>query len=118
MAISQAPNMVFDLDDVPEYAREFMVKGRTGHSFNQTIKDSIVFEYHDVLHESPLPELDIILIRDLISFVPASDQANLIAGFGEKLKNRGIVIIGRNEYLSENEWQQVGRDPVSAFVKT
>jgi purine-binding chemotaxis protein CheW len=117
MAISQAPNMVFDLDDVPEYCREFMVKGRTGYSFNQAIKDSIVFEYHDVLHDSPLPELDIILIRDLISFVSVPDQANLIAGFGEKLKSRGIVIIGKNEYLSENEWQSVGKDPVSAFVK-
>ncbi|MDR2759828.1 MAG: chemotaxis protein CheW, partial [Spirochaetaceae bacterium] len=61
MAISQAPNMIFDLDEVPEYCRGFMVRGRNGYSFNQAIKDSLLFEYHDILNENSLPELDIIL---------------------------------------------------------
>jgi purine-binding chemotaxis protein CheW len=117
MAISQAPSMVFDLEDVPEYCRAFMVKGRHGHGFNQVIKDSIVFEYHDVLHDSPLPDLDIILARDLLSFIGVSDQENLMAVFSEKLKTRGIVFVGRNEYLSENEWRFIGKDPVPAFMK-
>jgi purine-binding chemotaxis protein CheW len=117
MAISQAPNMVFDLDDVPEFYRSFMTKGRTGYSFNQAIKDSIVFEYHDILHENPLPDLDIILARDLLSFIPGPEQDKLATGFGEKLKSRGIVFVGRNEYLSENDWQLVGKDPISAFVR-
>ncbi|MDR1176223.1 MAG: chemotaxis protein CheW [Treponema sp.] len=116
MAISQAPNMSFDLDEVPEYCRPYMIKGKNGYSFNQEIKDSIVYEYHDVLNDTPLPELDIILGRDILSFFPIPDQERLIANFVEKLKSRGIVIVGRNEKLVGEEWLSLATDPVSAFT--
>jgi purine-binding chemotaxis protein CheW len=117
MAIAQAPNMIFDLDDVPEYCRSFMTKGRNGYAFNQVIKDAIVFEYHDILNDNPLPDLDIILARDVLSFVPVADQQRLCAGFGEKLKNRGIIFLGKNEVMPGNEWRPVGQEPVAAFVR-
>jgi len=118
MAISQAPNMSFDLEDVPEYCRSFMVKGRSGYSFNQTIRDSIIFEYHDILNDNPLPDLDIILIRDVLSFLQIKDQKRIIEGFKERLKTRGIVIVGRNESLPGGDWEPLGKEPVSAFVYT
>jgi purine-binding chemotaxis protein CheW len=118
MAISQAPNMVFDLEDVPEYCRSYMNKGRSGYSFNQEIKDSIVFEYHDILNDNPLPDLDIILIRDVLSFLQVEDQKRLIGSFAEKLKSKGIVVMGRNEMLSGADWEFIGREPVSVFVHT
>ncbi|MDR0585395.1 MAG: chemotaxis protein CheW [Treponema sp.] len=116
MAISEAPNMVFDLDEVPEYYRSFMVKGKNGYSFNQAIKDSIVFEYHDILNENPLPDLDIILARDILSFLSEQDQNKLIACFGERLKSRGLVILGQNEEMSGEGWHSVSAGPVSAFL--
>jgi purine-binding chemotaxis protein CheW len=117
MAISQAPNMVFDLDEVPEYCRGFMTKGRSGYSFNQGIRDSIVFEYHDILNENPLPELDIILVRDILSFFSVPDQDRIISGFLEKLKDRGIVFLGKNEELPGNDWRSLAADPVSAYQR-
>jgi purine-binding chemotaxis protein CheW len=116
MAISQAPNMVFDLEDVPEYCRPYLVKGTSGYSFNPAIKDSIVFEYHDVLNENPLPELDFILARDVLSFFSEGDQSRLVGSFSEKLKERGVIILGRNEELSGLDWSNVSSDPVSAFM--
>jgi purine-binding chemotaxis protein CheW len=59
--------------------------------------------------------LDIILARDMLSFVPVADQNALQTSFQEKLKNRGILIVGRNERLSDHEWQRVGKDPIAAF---
>jgi purine-binding chemotaxis protein CheW len=117
MAISQAPNMMFDLDDLPEYCRDFTTKGRNGYSFNQAVKDSIVFEYHDILNDNPLPDLDIILARDILSFLPVNEQEKLIAGFGEKLKSRGLVILGRNEIMPASGWRSIAKDPVSAFMQ-
>ena len=116
MAISQAPNMSFELEEVPEYCRSFMVKGKNGYSFNQEIKDSIVFEYHDVLNDNPLPDLDMVLARDLLSFFSEQDQNRLISRFSEKLKNRGLVIMGKNEELFGDSWTAVSGDPVSAFI--
>jgi purine-binding chemotaxis protein CheW len=118
MAISAAPNMSFDLDEVPEYCRSFMVKGKNGYSFNQIIKDSIMFEYHDVLNDNSLPDLDIILARDMLSFISEQDQGKLIADFSERLKPQGIIILGRNEELPGKEWRSVSKDPVSAYIRS
>jgi purine-binding chemotaxis protein CheW len=117
LSISSAPNMVFDLDDVPEFVRAYMVRGKNGYSFNQEIKDSIMFEYHDVLNGNVLPEVDIILARDLLSFVSPQDQDRLITDFSEKLKRGGVVYLGRNEQLPVEDWQPIAKDPVSAFVR-
>jgi purine-binding chemotaxis protein CheW len=117
MAISSAPNMTFDLEDVPEYCREFMVNGKNGYSFNQAIRDSILFEYHDVLNENPLPELDIILARDLVSFFDEQQRGKIMTDFSERLKPRGVIILGTNEVLPEGEWIPVGKGAVSAFMR-
>jgi len=118
MAISQAPNMTFDLEDIPDYCRAFMTKGRSGYSFSQVIKDSIIFEYHDILNDNPLPDLDIILVRDVLSFLPVQEQVRLIEGFKERLKSKGIVILGRNEILPGFDWEFIGKEPVSVFMHT
>jgi len=116
MVISQAPNMIFDLEEVPEFCRPYMVRGSSGYSFSQVIKDAIVFEYHDITNENSLPEIDIILARDVVSFLPAQEQTRIIADFSEKLKTRGIAIIGRNEELTGVLWQTIADDPVSAYL--
>ena len=118
MAISQAPNMSFDIGDIPEYCRPYTTKGRSGYGFNQEIKDSIVFEYHDILHENPLPDLDMILIRDVLSFLLPEDQVRILEGFKERLKSKGIVIVGMNEVLSGMDWEFIGKEPVSVFMHT
>jgi purine-binding chemotaxis protein CheW len=116
MTISQAPNMLFDLDEVPEYCRAHMVRGANGYSFNQEIKDSILFEYHDIQNDNALPDLDLILIRDILSFLPAEIQGKLQAEFAEKLKQRGMVIIGKNEELPDSSWRSAAKQPVSAYT--
>jgi purine-binding chemotaxis protein CheW len=117
MAVSAAPNMAFDLDEVPEYTRAYMVKGKNGYSFNQEIKDMINFEYHDVMNGNQLPELDFIVARDFLSFLTVQDQEKMAADFSERLKRQGVVITGRYEQLSEDEWQPIAKDPVSAFMR-
>jgi len=116
MAISQAPNMVFDLDEVPKYCHPFLVQGKNGYSFNPVIKDAVVFEYHDVLNENPLPDLDIILARDILSYFPVADQNKLVDDFSEKMKDQGMVILGKNEEIFGTNWTSVSSDTVSAFV--
>jgi len=116
MAVSQAPNTSFEMDDAPAYCKPYLVRGKTGYSFNQEIKDMIVFEYHDVVHDSTLPDLDIILVRDILSYLSEEDQNRLIERFSEKLKDKGVVFLGRNEELTGIIWQSMADDPVSAFL--
>jgi purine-binding chemotaxis protein CheW len=116
MAIANAPNMIFDMKDVPDYCQTFLSKGRNGYVFNATIKDSIVFEYHDITIENTLPELDIVFSRDVISFLPEKGQDKLMGDISEKLKSKGMVLLGANEKMAGN-WKSVGNDQISAFVR-
>jgi purine-binding chemotaxis protein CheW len=116
MAIANAPNPTFDLDDVPEYVKPFLIKGRAGYGFNQIIKDAIVFEYHDVTNANTLPDIDIVFIRDTLSYLNDEARQKVLDDIGEKLKSKGLVIIGDNEKLGP-QWQAVGKDGISAYVK-
>jgi purine-binding chemotaxis protein CheW len=120
LAISGAPNMAFDESELPGYCKNFVVKGKNGFSFNKEIKDSILFEYHDVTNDNNLPPIDIILARDILSFLPVDKQNKMFKDFAEKLKPKGLIIMGENEQLVGNEggveWRSVGKDTVSAFM--
>jgi purine-binding chemotaxis protein CheW len=113
LAISMAPNMIFP-DNVPEYYRSFMVKGRNGLVFSQAIRDSIFFEFHDVMNTNALPPLDLILCRDMLSLVAPIDQKRLMGDFYDKLKPNGVVLCGANERLGEG-WAVAGAGAVQAF---
>lgn len=117
LAISMAPNMVFAAESVPEMYLELMVKGKNGWTFQQTIRDSIFFEFHDVLNSNPIPPVDLILCRDTVSFLSAADQRKLIADFAEKTRHDGAVILGSNERLPEDSWNRRGEGAASVFVK-
>jgi purine-binding chemotaxis protein CheW len=116
MAVSQAPNLTYNIDEVPSFCKPYMVQGKSGYTFNQEIKDMVVFEYHDVVHDSTLPDLDIILVRDMLSYLPEEDQNRLVERFSDKLKDKGVVFLGRNEELTGIVWQSLADDPVSAFL--
>jgi purine-binding chemotaxis protein CheW len=117
LAISMAPNMVFTAESVPEMYLELMVKGKNGWTFQQAIRDSIFFEFHDVLNSNPIPPVDLILCRDTVSFLSAADQRKLAADFAEKTKHDGAVILGSNESMPVDNWNRSGGGAVSVFVK-
>jgi len=119
MAISQVPGMLYDdPEELPEYCRPFLVKGTNGYTFSPVIKDSVIFEYHDVLHDTPLPDLDFILVRDILSFFSEEEQIRMIDIFAEKLKSQGLVILGKNEEMFGGSWTSLpdSTGAVSVFV--
>ena len=117
LAISMAPNMVFNSESVPETYHDLMVKGRNGWTFEQSVRDSIFFEFHDVLNGNPVPPVDLILCRDTLSFLPVHDQQKLLGDFDEKVKHGGAVVLGSNERLVLEGWKLSGSGEVSVFVK-
>jgi purine-binding chemotaxis protein CheW len=118
MAIANAPNMIFETNNVPDYCLTFMSKVRTGYMFNAAIKESIVFEYHDITNVNTLPDIDIVVCRDTLSFLPPEGQGKVVDEINEKLRSGGMVILGKNEALRGANYEAVGKEPVTAFIKT
>ncbi|MFH2115507.1 MAG: CheR family methyltransferase [Spirochaetota bacterium] len=117
LAISMAPNMVFMVDQVPELYRDYMIKGRNGWTFIQSLRESIFFEFHDVLNSNPVPPVDIVLCRDTVSFMSVADQKRLLSEFNEKVKSGGALILGSNEDMPLDGWRRTPGDGVSVYIK-
>lgn len=117
LSISTAPNLILKPEQLPEGLEAYTTEGRDGLQFNRELRDTILFEYHNVLHSNPFPDVDIVLARDIISFQGPSEQETLIGEIDEKLKPGGIVIVGSNERLDLNDYEDVSVEGVRAYKK-
>jgi len=116
LSISTAPNLVFGADTVPTVYEPYLVEAKNGVSFSSEIKDAILFEYHDVTHTNAVPNVDIIMARDLLSFLQPKQQASVLNEFSEKTSTGALLILGQNELVSETlGWQHVGSAVVNAY---
>lgn len=106
MKISTAPNLVFPEREIPSSWSDYVTQTRNGLAFNSDVKDSILFEYSDVLNGTSLPPMDIIICRDLVSFLPPASQEKCLAVFEEVLKPSGLLMLGENEQpLDMSSWE-------------
>lgn len=101
--VSSAPNLVFADREIPEYFDEFMVEGKNGKSFNPKIKESILFEYHDMVNDHTLPPLDIVFSRDVFSFQSNESQRIVMQALDDMVKPGGVIILGQNEVYPESD---------------
>jgi purine-binding chemotaxis protein CheW len=101
--ISNASILTFTKDKVSPFFDSYMVKTvKNTYSFSQDIKDSIQFEYHDCTNSNTNPPVDIIFMRDILSFISSEDSESLYADMEDKLKGNGSIIIGDNEVLVDH----------------
>ncbi len=116
--VSTAPTLVFGPGDVPAELHDYLVQGKNGYSFTQEITDLILFEFSDILHAEGLPPVDVVLARDLISFLPPEAQVQAQRLIHERLRTGGIVIVGDNEALAADfGFEAVGPGSISVYRK-
>ena len=56
------------------------------------------------------------MARDVLSFQDADEQAKILNDFMEKLKARGLVLVGQHEQLPDDEWTRLGSGLVSLYM--
>ena len=67
---------------------------------NQAIRQSVQFWRHDVLHEDPFPEMDMILCRNLaFTYFSKERQMDVLRKISRSLKKEGYLCIGKDESL-------------------
>lgn len=117
LGISMAPTLSFHEEGVPKSIKALASKGRNGYTFKQEIKDSILFEYHDIVHPNPFPDVDVIVARDILSFFNSSNQASLIGLFRAKLRPGGLLLIGQNERFEDRAWHEVQKGELTGYIR-
>ena len=116
--VSNAPNMVFQESELPAWIRKYANEGSKGWVFSKEIADSILFEYHDVTHDNPLPPVNLVFARDILSFLSGEARGKLLGDFREKLTPGGALIIGDHERLIGEDWSERESDGFRWYVKT
>ncbi len=119
LSISNAPMLNMNESQITPRYKPYLVQGVGGSwSFGQIIKDMILFEYHDCTNQNAVPPMDIILSRDVLSFLNTKQQASLLEEFTEKLKDNGLVILGKNEAMPQHSgWLRTVQGDVTGFSK-
>jgi len=117
--ISNATLLTFTADKVSSFFDPFMTKTvKNTYSFSQEIKDSIQFEYHDCTNNNANPPVDIIFMRDMLSFIAPEASESLYTDMEDNLKGNGTVIIGDNEVLVDNsKWMEKSAGSLTIYSK-
>ncbi|MBN2510814.1 MAG: chemotaxis protein CheW [Spirochaetales bacterium] len=117
LSISTAPNLFFREEEIPGHIAPYFVESKNGFQIVPEIRDVILFEYHDILNPNPFPEVDLIVARDLLSFMEINDQQKLLKEFWEKLKPNGVLLLGANEKAPDMDWTAREYGAVIAYTK-
>ncbi|MGL1892144.1 MAG: chemotaxis protein CheW [Spirochaetaceae bacterium] len=118
LSISSAPALNFSKSDIPDRYRNFVSESINGYSFNNEIKDSIRFEYHDVNNADHFSGYQFICARDLISFLPEDVQMKFFAIVAKKMKPGGVLLLGENEELpNSGDWTESSSGSIRVYIK-
>ena len=119
LSVSNAPLVSVPADVANDWYAPYVTKKANGDlTFTPEIRESVMFEYHDCMNTTALPNLDMIFTRDLVSFQSEKAQEALIEDFADKLKGNGIVILGQNESLEGNKkWTAKTVGSITTFGK-
>lgn len=67
---------------------------------DQTIRESVAFKRHDILHEEPLLGMDIIFCRNVaFTYFSKESQINVLKKIATSLRGNGYLVIGKDESL-------------------
>ncbi|TVQ23712.1 MAG: chemotaxis protein CheR [Spirochaetaceae bacterium] len=117
LRISTAPNMIWSSEPPSEFYLDYMVKTREGYAFTGEIKDLILFEFSDFLHGTTLPPFSIVVIRDVLSYLPEEHQQLVVRTIEDGCLRPCLIITGTNEdLLPIMRCKDVSRGPVRGYL--
>ncbi|GAB3573452.1 CheR family methyltransferase [Hymenobacter daeguensis] len=93
-----ADNVVPDVE--PERLRRFFTKTGEGYRIRKEVRDVVVFAVHDLNKDAPFTKLDLLVCRNLLIYLSAELQKNLIPVFHYALNPGGLLFLGPSENLT------------------
>ncbi|GAB2864853.1 CheR family methyltransferase [Hymenobacter ruber] len=87
-------------DVSPERLRRFFTKTEDGYRIKKEVRDVVVFAVHDLNKDAPFTKLDLLVCRNLLIYLSAELQKNLIPIFHYALNAGGLLFLGPSENLT------------------
>ena len=83
----------------PELARKYFEEVRTGWKVRDELKDLVVFDFHNLMHENGARSFDVIFCRNVLIYFDEPVQKRVIDRFYKILAPGGYIFLGHAESL-------------------
>jgi diguanylate cyclase (GGDEF)-like protein/PAS domain S-box-containing protein len=85
--------------------RRWFQKDSAGHEVLPQLRDVVVFARHDITVDPPFPRLDLVSCRNLLIYLHAPAQVQVLRGVAQVLQPGGLLLLGPTETVREHEAQ-------------
>jgi two-component system CheB/CheR fusion protein len=83
----------------PERLTRFFTPCANGYKVNKSLREMLVFAEHSVIKDPPFTQLDLLSCRNLLIYLEAELQANVLATFHYALNPGGILFLSTSESI-------------------
>ena len=84
----------------PERLQQFFVRTEENHfRVSKPLRESVVFAPHNLISDAPFSKMDLVSCRNLLIYLEADLQAQLIALFHFALRQDGYLMLGTSETI-------------------
>jgi len=83
-----------------ERLKRFFIKTDGGYQIRKEVRDVVVFALHNLNKDAPFTKLDLLCCRNLLIYLSAELQKNLIPVFHYALNPDGVLFLGPSENLT------------------
>ena len=84
-----------------EILNRYFTHTEDGYTVNQNLRDAVVFSKHDVIHDPPFSNMDLVSCRNLFIYFNVGLQQRSLERFHYSLKNGGCLFLGRSENIGD-----------------
>ena len=102
-ALMQARSATYSPREVQSLSATLLEKYFThegdSYVFSRDLRRSLIFGRHDLLQDSPISRIDLLLCRNTIMYFSAEVQTGILARFHFAIKDGGFLFLGKAEML-------------------
>ena len=85
------------------YIKDYFTIANDEFEVKKTLRQNIVFSYHNLLSDPPFKDLDLIVCRNLLIYFNLDAQKWIMPAFHYALKNNGLLFLGKSENATNFE---------------
>jgi len=94
-----------------DYLKKYFEKVEGGYKIAQNVMSKIRFDYHNLINDSGLRNMDVVFCRNVIIYFDEAAQNAVINKFWDSMNSKSFLFIGHSESL-------FGMDTKFEFLKT
>jgi chemotaxis methyl-accepting protein methylase len=116
-SIVAASSVKLERDEIPGWIMRSNAVVETGdtYGFSKKIRDMILFSLVEKPSPIECPPADIIVARDMLSYLGADQQRRVLEALRSALRPEGILLMGANEKPPKKDWKAISRGKLPAY---